>query len=45
MVRDAEANADDDAKFEELVTARNQADGMVHATRHKLTEAGDDLAS
>ncbi|WP_286262668.1 molecular chaperone DnaK [Thalassotalea atypica] len=43
MVRDAEANADADAKFEELVTARNQADGMVHATRTQITEAGDDL--
>ncbi|MBU2872357.1 molecular chaperone DnaK [Colwellia sp. E2M01] len=43
MVRDAEANADADVKFEELVTARNQADGMVHATRTQVTEAGDDL--
>jgi len=43
MVRDAEANADADAKFEELVTARNQADGMVHATKTQITEAGDDL--
>jgi len=43
MVRDAEANADADVKFEELVTARNQADGMVHATRTQITEAGDDL--
>jgi molecular chaperone DnaK len=43
MVRDAEANADEDAKFEELVQARNQADGMVHATRSQITEAGDDL--
>jgi len=43
MVRDAEANADADAKFEELVTARNQADGMVHATRTQIIEAGDDL--
>jgi len=45
MVRDAEANADADAKFEELVTARNQADGMVHATKTQITEAGDDLPS
>jgi molecular chaperone DnaK len=43
MVRDAEANADADAKFEELVTARNQADGMIHATKTQVTEAGDDL--
>ncbi|MBL4822279.1 MAG: molecular chaperone DnaK [Colwellia sp.] len=43
MVRDAEANADADAKFEELVTARNQADGMIHSTRKQIEEAGDDL--
>ncbi|PIE43157.1 MAG: molecular chaperone DnaK [Gammaproteobacteria bacterium] len=41
MVRDAEANAEDDRKFEELVTARNQADGMIHAVRKTLAEAGD----
>ena len=45
MVNDAEANADADAKFEELVTTRNQADGMVHATRKQVEEAGDDLPS
>jgi molecular chaperone DnaK len=45
MVRDAEANADADAKFEELVQARNQADGMVHATRTQVEEAGDELPS
>ena len=45
MVRDAEANADEDAKFEELVQTRNQADGMVHATRKQIEEAGDDLPS
>ncbi|MFT5635676.1 MAG: molecular chaperone DnaK [Cognaticolwellia sp.] len=45
MVRDAEANADEDAKFEELAQARNQADGMVHATRKQIEEAGDDLPS
>lgn len=43
MVQDAEANKDADAKFEELVQARNQADGMVHATRTQLEEAGDAL--
>ncbi|OUR81251.1 molecular chaperone DnaK [Colwellia psychrerythraea] len=45
MVRDAEANADADAKFEELVTARNQADGMVHATRKQIEEVGEELPS
>ncbi|HIG41205.1 MAG: molecular chaperone DnaK [bacterium] len=39
MVQDAEANAEDDRKFEELITARNQADGMIHATRKTLEEA------
>ncbi len=43
MVRDAEAHADEDAKFEELVQARNQADGMVHATKKQIEEAGDAL--
>ena len=43
MVNDAEANADADAKFEELVQARNQADGMVHATRKQVEDAGDEL--
>ncbi|MFK7160236.1 molecular chaperone DnaK [Marinospirillum sp. MEB164] len=41
MVRDAEAHAAEDKKFEELVQVRNQADGMIHATRKTLTEAAD----
>ncbi|MFT5605007.1 MAG: molecular chaperone DnaK [Paracoccaceae bacterium] len=41
MVRDAEAYADEDKKFEELVTARNMAEGLAHATRKTLAEAGD----
>ena len=41
MVRDAEANAEEDRKFEELVSARNQGDQLVHASRKMLTEAGD----
>ncbi len=44
MVADAEANAAEDAKFEELVQARNQADATVHATRKQVEEAGDELA-
>ncbi|RUO21169.1 molecular chaperone DnaK [Aliidiomarina iranensis] len=43
MVRDAEANAEEDKKFEEMVQARNQADGLIHATRKQVEEAGDDL--
>ena len=41
MVQDAEAHAAEDKKFEELVQLRNQADGMIHAARKTLDEAGD----
>ncbi|HCO60457.1 MAG TPA: molecular chaperone DnaK, partial [Porticoccaceae bacterium] len=41
MVKDAEANAESDQKFEELVQARNTADGLAHAARKTLDEAGD----
>ncbi len=41
MVRDAEANAEADKKFEELVQTRNQGDTMLHATKKTLEEAGD----
>jgi molecular chaperone DnaK len=41
MVRDAEANAEEDRKFEELAAARNQGDQLVHATRKMVIEAGD----
>jgi len=41
MVKDAEAHEAEDKKFEELVQLRNQADGMVHAARKTLEEAGD----
>ncbi|MCH8542658.1 MAG: molecular chaperone DnaK [Alcanivorax sp.] len=41
MVKDAEAHADEDKKFEELVQTRNQADHLIHATRKTLEEAGD----
>lgn len=41
MVNDAESHAADDKKFEELITARNQADGLIHATRKSISEAGD----
>ncbi len=40
MVRDAEANKEDDKRFHELVTARNKADQLVHATRSSLKEHG-----
>ena len=41
MVKDAEANAEADRKFEEVVTARNTLEGLIHATRKTLEEAGD----
>ncbi|MFL0808011.1 MAG: molecular chaperone DnaK [Oceanobacter sp.] len=41
MVADAEANAEADKQFEEMIQVRNTADGMVHATRKTLEEAGD----
>ncbi len=43
MVQEAEANKEADKKFEELVTARNQADQLVHGTRKQMDEAGDKL--
>jgi molecular chaperone DnaK len=43
MVKDAEANAEDDKKFESLVQAKNNADMLVHATRKTITESGDKL--
>ncbi len=38
MVQDAEAHAEEDKKFQELVEARNQADGLVHASRKSLND-------
>ncbi len=43
MIKDAEAHAAEDQKFHELVTARNQADGLIHATRKSMTDLGDKL--
>lgn len=44
MVRDAEANAEEDRKFEELVTSRNQGDQLVHATKKMLSEHADKVS-
>ena len=41
MVKDAEAHAEEDRKFHELIDVRNQADGMIHATNKSLTDLGD----
>ncbi|ABF13904.1 molecular chaperone DnaK [Candidatus Palibaumannia cicadellinicola] len=43
MVREAEANAESDRKFEELVQTRNQADNLMHSTRKQLAEYGNQL--
>lgn len=45
MVKDAEANAAEDRKFHELVTARNQADNMIHAITKSMKEAGDKVSA
>ncbi|MDE1463275.1 molecular chaperone DnaK [Spartinivicinus poritis] len=45
MVSDAEAHAEEDRKFEELIGVRNTADSMIHATRKTLEEAKDKVAA
>ncbi|UQS15949.1 molecular chaperone DnaK [Pseudomonas sp. HS6] len=45
MVRDAELNAEEDRKFEELAGARNQGDALVHSTRKMITDAGDKVTA
>lgn len=41
MVKDAEANAEADRKFAEVVNARNTLEGLIHATQKTLKDAGD----
>jgi molecular chaperone DnaK len=41
MVTDAEANAEADKKFEALITSRNSCEGLVHAARKTIEEAGE----
>jgi len=43
MIKDAESHAAEDKKFQELVTARNTADSLIHATRKSMEEMGDQL--
>jgi len=43
MVQDAEAHADEDRQFQELVTVRNAADALVHSTKKSIEELGDKL--
>jgi molecular chaperone DnaK len=44
MIKEAEANAEDDKKQRTLIEARNQADGIVHGTRKDLAEVKDDIS-
>ena len=45
MVKDAEAHADEDRKFQQLVQARNAADAMLHATAKALEDLGDKVSA
>lgn len=44
MVRDAEANAEEDKKFADLAAARNEADGIVHSMQKTVKEQGDKVS-
>ncbi|WP_018869987.1 MULTISPECIES: molecular chaperone DnaK [unclassified Thioalkalivibrio] len=44
MVKDAEAHAEEDKKFQQLVQARNQADAMVHSAEKSLSDLGDQVS-
>ena len=43
MVKDAEANAEEDRKLTELVQSRNQAEALIHSVKKSLTDYGDKL--
>lgn len=45
MVKDAEAHAEEDKKFQERVNARNQADGLIHATEKSIEELGEQVSA
>ena len=45
MVADAESHAEEDQKFRERIDARNQADGLIHASEKSLSDAGDKVSS
>ncbi|MBV9575078.1 MAG: molecular chaperone DnaK [Gammaproteobacteria bacterium] len=45
MMKDAEEHAAEDRKFHELVSARNQADNMIHAVSKSMKEAGDKITA
>ena len=45
MIKDAEANAEEDKKQRELVESRNQADAQIHTVRTDLDEVRDQLTA
>ncbi|MEC7118692.1 MAG: molecular chaperone DnaK, partial [Pseudomonadota bacterium] len=45
MVRDAEANAEEDQKFADLAAARNEADGVIHSMQKTVKEQGDKVSA
>ncbi len=45
MVRDAEANAEEDKKFVDLAAARNEADGVIHSMQKTVKEQGDKVSA
>jgi molecular chaperone DnaK len=45
MIKDAEAHMEEDKKFHELVSARNHADGMIHASEKSMKELGDKVSA
>ncbi len=44
MIKDAEANADEDKKFQELATSRNMADSLIHSTKTTLEELKEEVS-
>ncbi|RJS92734.1 molecular chaperone DnaK [Salinisphaera sp. Q1T1-3] len=44
MVKDAEAHAEEDAKFNELISARNQADSLIHGIEKSMRDLGDKVS-
>ena len=44
MIKDAETHAEEDKKFQELITARNMADSLVHSTKQTLEELKDEIS-
>ena len=43
LVKEAEAHAADDKKKQELISARNQADGLIYGTEKSIKDLGDKL--